>query len=100
MEIEWKETQATMSEKIMCQVYASSRWEEMYLYVERDNDLSSLPAELWERFGTPRPVLVVLLTESRTLARVNVRDVMESIQGKGFYLQMPPNPDFSIHAVR
>lgn len=64
----------------------------MYLYVEKSRGLDAVPDELLARFGTPTPVMVLLLTPERTLARAESGAVLASIEQQGFYLQMPPTP--------
>jgi uncharacterized protein YcgL (UPF0745 family) len=77
---------------MLCQVFRSSRQQEMYLYVEKSRGLDAVPDELLARFGTPTPVMVLLLTPARTLARAESGAVLASIERQGFYLQMPPTP--------
>ncbi|MBK6738801.1 MAG: YcgL domain-containing protein [Haliea sp.] len=77
---------------MLCQVFRSSRQQEMYLYVEKSRGLDAVPDELLARFGTPTPVMVLLLTPERTLARAESSAVLASIEQQGFYLQMPPTP--------
>jgi uncharacterized protein YcgL (UPF0745 family) len=64
----------------------------MYLYVEKSRGLEAVPEELLARFGTPTPVMVLLLTPERTLARADTGAVLASIAKQGFYLQLPPTP--------
>jgi uncharacterized protein YcgL (UPF0745 family) len=77
---------------VLCQVFRSSRQQEMYLYVEKSRGLDAVPDELLTRFGTPTPVMVLLLSPERTLARADIGAVIASIAQQGFYLQMPPTP--------
>lgn len=79
-----------MSEKLLCEILKSSRKDEMYLYIDKQKGLSSVPDTLMDTFGKPVPVLTMILTADKKLARVNAADVMEAIQEQGFYLQMPP----------
>lgn len=79
-----------MSDKLICEVYKSSRKEEMYLYVDKRQGLANVPEPLLETFGKPVPVFTMLLTADKKLSRVNAADVVEGIKDKGFYLQMPP----------
>ena len=79
-----------MSERILCEIFKSSRKEQMYLYVEKLKGLDAVPEVLMESFGKPVPVLTMILTEDKTLAQVAAADVMEAIRVQGFYLQMPP----------
>ena len=77
---------------LLCQVYGSSRKEQMYLYVEKARGLADVPADLMSRFGEPREVMILLLDPQRKLARVDTAAVLASIADKGFYLQLPPTP--------
>ncbi|MDX1357005.1 MAG: YcgL domain-containing protein, partial [Halomonas venusta] len=79
-----------MSEKLLCEILKSSRKDEMYLYIDKQKGVSSVPDALMDTFGKPVPVLTMILTADKKLARVNAADVMEAIQEQGFYLQMPP----------
>lgn len=76
--------------KALCQVFKSSRQEEMYLYVEKSRGMEDVPQDLLTRFGEPVPVMVLLLSPERKLARADVTEVLAKIEAQGFYLQMPP----------
>lgn len=78
---------------MFCQVYRSSRQEQMYLYVSKQDGLSRVPEALLKRFGEPEPILLLNLDGSRKLARVDAEEVVEAIREQGFFLQMPPGPD-------
>ena len=71
----------------------------MYLYVARPaneqeaetfDPLNVLVEPVRVAFGRATFVMHLELSESRKLARVNVLHVMDSIETKGFFLQMPP----------
>ncbi|WP_404377285.1 YcgL domain-containing protein [Vreelandella aquamarina] len=79
-----------MSEKLLCEIFKSSRKDEMYLYVDKRRGVEPVPEVLMETFGKPIPVLTMILTEDKPLARVKAADVMAAIEEQGFYLQMPP----------
>ncbi|MGJ8514384.1 YcgL domain-containing protein [Carnimonas bestiolae] len=79
-----------MTDRILCQVYASPKRAETYLYVDRREDLARVPEALLAQFGTPSAVMVVVLSAERKLARADAASVMAGIREKGFYLQMPP----------
>ena len=72
------------------QIYRSPRKQEMYLYVDKANDLVDVPADLLARFGEPEPVMTMLLDPARKLARASAAEVLDKIAAQGFYLQMPP----------
>ena len=76
--------------KIMCPVYRSDKKEGMYMYVPKQDPFENVPEALLQTFGTPGHVMDLLLTPERTLARVDVRQVIQGIQQNGYYLQMPP----------
>lgn len=72
----------------------------MYLYIARPeqtedqaeafNPLTVLPEPMQVAFGRATFVMDLELSESRKLARVNVLHVMDSIQTRGFFIQVPP----------
>ena len=79
-----------MSDKLLCEIFKSSRKEEMYLYVDKRQGFKSVPEPLMATFGKPIAVLTMILTADKKLARVNAEDVIKGIEEQGFYLQMPP----------
>lgn len=79
-----------MTMKRLCNIYRSTKVAEMYLYVDLRDDLAVVPDSLLDQFGTPQLVTKLVLTPERKLARADVKKVLESIEEKGFYLQMPP----------
>ncbi|XKE44140.1 YcgL domain-containing protein [Halomonas organivorans] len=76
--------------KLLCEIYKSSRKDEMYLYVDKRRGLEDVPEALLERFGQPVSALTLILTPDKPLARAKAAEVMAAIEEKGFYLQMPP----------
>ena len=79
-----------MTKKIMCSVYRSPKKEGMYLYVPKQEPFEQVPEPLLDQFGEPGHMMDLMLTEDRTLARVNVKDVMMGLESSGYFLQMPP----------
>ncbi|MCE8020128.1 YcgL domain-containing protein [Halomonas sp. MCCC 1A11036] len=77
-------------DKMLCEIFRSSRKEEMYLYVDKRQGLVEVPAVLLERFGKPVSVMTLILSPEKTLARAKASDVLTAIREKGFYLQLPP----------
>lgn len=76
---------------ILCSVYRSPKKEGMYLYVlKQEQPFEPIPEDLLQRFGVPGHVMDLPLTRDRRLARVDARDVINALQEKGYYLQMPP----------
>ena len=93
--------------KMLCEIYKSSKKDEMYLYVasvqseadEQIDPLSVLSDAMKSAFGRATFVMKLELNEERKLARANVLHVMDSIQTKGFYLQLPPEGLINPNAV-
>ena len=71
-------------------VYKSSKQEQTYLYVGRENHFDDVPEGLITLLGELEFVLAVELHEERRLAQVDARDVMERLRENGYFLQMPP----------
>lgn len=79
--------------KRICRIYRSPKKEGMYLYVDKAEDLARVPEALLKQFGKPEHAMVLVLHSERELARVDVNQVLSDIEGKGFFLQMPPNAE-------
>jgi uncharacterized protein len=92
-----------------CSIFKSSKKDEMYLYIARPeateneaeaaNPLEVLPEAMRVAFGRATFVMDLELTESRKLARVNVMHVIDSIETKGFFIQVPPEGLINPNAV-
>lgn len=74
----------------LCSIYKSPKKDEMYLYVNKSEGLTRVPEALLAMFGRPVHVTDMLLKPERKLARADVAKVLEDLESKGFYLQMPP----------
>ncbi len=75
---------------LICSIFKSPKKDEMYLYVLKTDGLAKVPSELLSMFGTPKHVSDLLLGPERKLARADIARVLEDLDSKGFYLQMPP----------
>ncbi len=95
---------------MFCSIYKSSKKDEMYLYIARTevnesetevvvDPLEVMPEAMRTAFGRATFVMDLELSESRKLARVNVLHVMDSIQTKGFFIQVPPEGLIDPNAV-
>lgn len=87
----------TDSTTIACWIYRSSKKEEMYLYLAKEENFEDVPEALMKRFGTPLLVMELELHPDRNLAREDVRKVINNLKNLGYHLQMPPNliPDMN-----
>lgn len=74
----------------ICSIYKSPLKDEMYLYVDKRDALTRVPEPLLEIFGTPVHVMDMPMKSDRKLARVDTAKLLEGIDEKGYYLQMPP----------
>ena len=78
---------------MLCAIYKSSKKAETYLYVEKRDDFSNVPEPLMTTFGKPVFVILFDLAGSKSLLRIDNAKVMQQIQDKGFYLQLPPKAE-------
>ncbi len=58
---------------------------------EGESDLENLPEALLMLTGKLEQAMELDLTPERKLARADVVEVMQSLEEKGFYLQIPPD---------
>ncbi len=56
-----------MSDKLICEVFKSSRKDEMYLYVDKRQGFAEIPEALLKTFGKPVPVFTMLLTADKKI---------------------------------
>lgn len=77
-------------QKCICEVFKSTRKEETYLYVNKQEGLARVPPALLEHFGTPVSAMTLLVTEDKVLARVQGKDLLAKLEQDGYYLQLPP----------
>lgn len=79
-----------MSEKIIVDIFKGSVKDEMYLYVKRDEAFKRVPEVLLNGMGELSKVMTIPLHSERPLARADIKVVLQALNEKGFYLQMPP----------
>ncbi len=73
-----------------CWIYKGSRRAETYLYLAGPDATEAVPDELLAALGTLEFVMELALDPDRTLARANPVKVIEELEQRGYYLQMPP----------
>lgn len=78
---------------MLCAIYKSSKKTETYLYVEKRDDFSKVPAPLLASFGRPSFVLMFNLAGNKPLVNAEKEKVLQEVQDKGFYLQLPPRQE-------
>ncbi|ATG88353.1 YcgL domain-containing protein [Methylomonas koyamae] len=73
-----------------CFIYKSLKKDELYLYLDKKDDFSAIPAELYKSLGRLEFVMELELTPQLKLARADSAKVIASLKAKGFFVQMPP----------
>lgn len=74
-------------------VYKSSKKADTFLYVLKKNDFSDVPQALRTTFGTPTFIMVIPLNKRPKLGSVDKQTLIDELNQKGFYLQLPPPPE-------
>ena len=69
--------------RLLCQVFKSPGREEMYLYVEKSRGLEDVPGDLLARFGEPSPVMLLVLTPEKRLARADAAVGQQALPDAG-----------------
>ena len=75
---------------MQCFIYKSLKKDELYLYLDKRDDFSSVPEALLQSFGRLAFVMELELSPQRKLAREDAGKVIAGIGNKGFFVQMPP----------
>ncbi|TRW90321.1 YcgL domain-containing protein [Candidatus Methylobacter oryzae] len=75
---------------MLCFIYKSLKKDQLYLYVDKKDDFSKVPEALFNSFGKMEFVMDLELTPERKLAKEDVDKVIESLNTKGFFVQLPP----------
>ena len=76
-----------------CVVYKSLRQFDYFLFVKKEDVLARVPHGLRQMLGVLEKVMDLELDENRSLAQADVVAVMQQIEERGYYLQMPPQSD-------
>jgi hypothetical protein len=78
---------------MLCAIYKSAKKAQTYIFVKTRDDFSSVPEALMTTFGTPVLVTLTNLATKKKLAFANLEKVNISLNGQGYYLQLPPPPE-------
>lgn len=87
----------TAKQSLPCWIYKGHRQQEMYLYMDKEDDFSAVPELLMEKFGQPSLVMNIDLMQRAKLARVDIKQVRQSLVDQGFFLQMPPEIEVELN---
>ena len=74
-----------------CVVYKGSRKPDAYLYIQREGDFSQVPKPLLDLMGPLELVISLDVTADSTLAQARAEEVLQQLEDRGFYLQLPPS---------
>ena len=78
---------------MQCVVYKSLKQFDYFLFVKKEEEFTRVPDGLRRMLGVLEKVMDLELDERRSLARADVGAVMQQIEERGYYLQMPPQSD-------
>jgi uncharacterized protein YcgL (UPF0745 family) len=78
---------------MQCVVYKSFKQFDYFLFVKKEDEFTRVPGSLRQMLGVLEKVMDLELDESRKLAQADVVVVMQQIEERGYYLQMPPQSD-------
>ena len=78
-------------ERLRVWIYKGTRRAETYLYVPGEDDFQRVPQDLLDALGTLELVMELELGGGRRLARVDGEEVMKSVAGRGYFLQLAPS---------
>ena len=73
-----------------CEVYKSARAKDTYLYIRDAQAIDELPESLRSQLGGLTKIMDLELFPGRKLARTTADDVLNALNSRGFYLQVPP----------
>ena len=87
--------------KVICTIYKSLSKNDYFLYVKKDDDVKRVPQPLLDYFGKYELAMTLVLTPERKLAAVSAGEVLEALDDRGYFLQLPPgNKDLYMQEVR
>lgn len=79
-----------MSDPITCYIYRSSKKDELYLFLAKEDDFECVPPEVMNAFGAPKKAMELEVKPGMKMARSNPAEVLANLKERGFHLQMPP----------
>jgi uncharacterized protein len=75
---------------MQCFIYKSLKKEYLYLYIDKKEDFSKVPETLLNSFGKIEFVMALELNPERKLAKEDAKKIIDSLNEKGFFVQVPP----------
>ena len=80
-------------DELNVKVYASESRPDTFLFLPAEQAVDALDEGLVKLFGPPRFVLDLRLHPQRYLANADAATVLAQLHSKGYYLQLPPEPN-------
>ena len=74
-----------------CNIYKGKRKQDHYLFISNDKTLDEIPQDIRQILGDLELVMSLDLLPTTTLAQSDPEVVMNMINDKGFYIQIPPS---------
>jgi uncharacterized protein YcgL (UPF0745 family) len=78
------------TDAIRCTIFKGKREPELYVYVPWKAGAANIPEDLKNRMGELSEVMTIMIGPDKKLARARAENVLNDIQEKGYYLQLPP----------
>lgn len=73
-----------------CWIYKGGKNQDTYVFLAELDGFDSLPDALRQALGPLTFVMELQLHPQRKLARCDATEVLNGLESRGFYLQMPP----------
>lgn len=70
-------------------IYRSSVKDGLYVYVNSETTIESLPAPVQKQLGDAEKAMDLDLQKDRKLSNADAGEVLDAIENQGFYMQMP-----------
>jgi uncharacterized protein YcgL (UPF0745 family) len=77
---------------MQCFIYKSLKKQDVYLFLRIQDDFSCLPEALLTSLGRMEFVFSLELTPERKLANADPVSVINHLNQRGYFLQLPPVP--------
>ncbi len=74
---------------MQCYIYRSTRKQGLYIYLDKIDDFSALPAALLKQTGKLELALELALTPDKKLHCEDAARVINNLSNQGYHVQMP-----------
>lgn len=83
-----------------CYIYRSRKKNGAYLFLPEEDNFRALPESLLKAFGVPEYSFSFTLTPDKSLAIVDVKEVISGIEQQGYFMQLTPLEQFRVGDVK